>query len=654
MLIISKLEKSIGGRTLFSDFSAQLQAGVSYGLVGANGCGKSTLLRILSGVDQSFSGTFQLNKGARIGVLKQDRFDDESTPVIQVAMRGDKEVFEALEELDRGGYESEDGSADSQRIQELQDLLIQRDGYGLQSRAAAVLEGLGIPAAQHELPVGELSGGFQLRALLAQVLVARPELLLLDEPTNHLDIVSVAWLEEFLRNYPGCAMVVSHDQRFLERSVGEIFDVDYETVTHYPMGYSKFLDHKREVRLRKEIENSRKEKEIAEKMAFVERFRSKASKAKQAQSRLRQVEKIEVETLAQSSRRYPKFRFESARPGGKEALELEGISKDYGEKTVLKNVNATIQRGERVAIIGANGLGKSTLLKILAKEIEATSGEVEYGHEVQFGYFPQDHREILTQPKQTILDALWDRFPQEEETAVRGQLGRVLFSGEDAKRHVGNLSGGEAARVVFAILSTKKPNVLLLDEPTNHLDIEAIDALTEALKEYPGTLVVVSHDRYFIEQIATRVIELRPDGITDFPGDYASFVSSSQRDHLDASAIKSAARVEKQNQKLESKRAAECHTDLSRDDRKKLGNRLKNLPPKIDEMMQLLDRAEEEKAGLLSAYEDPKFFEENDAAGQAAHQAKISEQENMIAKITLDWEALEAELLSIKEQLGEN
>jgi ATPase subunit of ABC transporter with duplicated ATPase domains len=396
----------------------------------------------------------------------------------------------------------------------------------LDARAGEILEGLNIPSEVHHEPLSVLSGGFKLRVLLAQVLASLPDVLLLDEPTNHLDILSIRWLETFLEDFEGCVVVVSHDHRFLDNVCTHIIDVDYERALLYTGDYSAFVAAKSGHRQRKEAEIAKQEKEIAHKKAFVERFKAKASKARQAQSRVKQIEKIVVEKLAQTSRREPHFTFKATRPSGKVALEVEGISKAYDGKPVLENVSLNILRDDRVAIIGPNGIGKSTLLKIAMGNVTADAGETEWGHEVHIGYFAQDHHELAGAEKTELHEWLWRFCPGATVGFVRGHLARVL----------GNLSGGEAARLIFARLAVTHPNTLVLDEPTNHLDLEGIAGLAKALCAYEGTVLFVSHDRWFVSEVATRIIEIKPTGIRDFRGSYEEYLIECADDHLDADA----------------------------------------------------------------------------------------------------------------------
>jgi ATPase subunit of ABC transporter with duplicated ATPase domains len=648
MIATSNLAKEYGARVLFSDVSLQLNAGSRYGLVGANGSGKSTLLRILAGDESASDGTVTIGKRARIGVLRQDRFLDDQAIILDLAMRGDAVVSEALHEQRQI---TEAAHVDAERLAALEDLIAAHDGYTLEARASEVLEGLAIPTRLHGAPLSTLSGGFKLRVLLAQVLVGGVDVLLLDEPTNHLDILTIRWLEKFMGGYAGCAVIVSHDQRFLDNVTSHTLDVDYGTVTLYTGNYSKAVLEKQAARERKETGVARAEEEIARKRAFVERFGAKNTKATQAQSRLKQIARIEVEELVASSRRTPYLRVTPERPSGRDVLELAGVSKSYGENRVLTDVSLVVRRGERVAVIGPNGLGKSTLLRILVERLDADAGSVRWGHEVRTGYFPQDHRELLDDPDATPLEILSALCPGESPTYVRGQLGRVLFSGEEVDKRVALLSGGEAARLIFALLAVQKPNVLVLDEPTNHLDLEAIHALCEAVKAYTGTVIFVSHDRWFVSELATRIVELTPEGPRDFPGSYAEYLARCGDDHLDAEAVAAKARQERR-QAGGSKTGngdgrGGAAPDGTWEDQKKRRNRIAQLPKQRDRLLAQIEAAEARKKAIADLYYDPEFFQRTSLAQIDALQKEQAELTPKIDGWMAEWEAIELEIAAL-------
>jgi ATPase subunit of ABC transporter with duplicated ATPase domains len=642
MIDVAQLAKSYGARTLFEDVTLKLVQGSRYGLVGANGSGKTTFLEIVAGDEPASEGSVSINKAARVGVLRQDRFMRDEEAILEVAMAGDELVFGALAEQRRLVA---DGVPDAARLAELEDLVSTHDGYTLEARASAILEGLGIPIASHRQPLATLSGGFKLRVLLAQVLLGGPDVLLLDEPTNHLDILSIRWLEKFLAAYEGCALVISHDQRFLDTVATHVLDVDYGTITSYPGNYSAFASEKVAIRERKEAEIARAEAIVAEKRAWVERFGAKATKARQAQSRLKQIEKIEVGELEQSSRRAPLFQFSPQRPSGRDVLTVDSVSKAYGAKRVLEGVSMTVRRGERVAILGPNGLGKSTLLKIATDNLAADAGTVKWGHETHVGYFPQDHREVLTDEETTPLSVIWDKVPTESTSYVRGQLGRVLFSGGDVEKKVGTLSGGEAARLVFCRIMVERPNVLVLDEPTNHLDLEAIHALVESLQTFEGTLVFVSHDRAFVSALATRILEVTERGFRDFPGTYEEYLEKCGDDHLDADAVVLRAKKEQ----AVAAPAKDASASVAWEEQKKRKNRKKQLPALRDAAVKAIEDAEARKAAIFARFCEEGFFEKTPAAEVSALQAEEKELGPRIEALIAEWEALEKELESFTD-----
>ena len=532
MIAVVGIGKAHGERTLFEGVTLSLNAGSRYGLVGANGSGKSTFLRMLAGDEPASDGTISVPKRTRVGVLRQDRFLDDDARIVDLAMMGDDVVWGALEEQ-RTLLSRPEAGASAARVVELEEMIRLYDGYTLEARAARVLEGLGIPVAIQGQALRTLSGGFRLRVLLAQVLVGRPEVLLLDEPTNHLDILSIRWLEKFLGGFKGTAVVVSHDHRFLNNVCTHIVDVDYERVTVYKGNYDAFVEQKEAHRDRLEAEIEKNEKAIADHKEFIERFRAKPTKARQAKSKARLIERIVIDELPKSSRRYPRFDLKQRRHSGRVVLSLSGISKSFGENVVLRDVSLKVERGDRLAILGPNGIGKSTLLKIAMGQLAPDAGTVEWGYESHPGYFAQDHREMLEGQRSTVQSWLWDFCPGEPIGYVRAELAKVLFVKDDVDKPRAALSGGEGARLVFAKLAVVKPTVLVLDEPTNHLDLEGIEALAEGLRAYDGTLIFVSHDRWFVSKVATRILEIRADGMQDFRGSYEEYVERCGDDHLD-------------------------------------------------------------------------------------------------------------------------
>ncbi len=609
MISVSNLEKGFGDRTLFESVSFQLNPGERYGLVGANGSGKTTLLNVLSGSMEATGGQVSIPKSLHLGVLKQDHFAYESEEIIGVALMGNPELWHALSEKEAILAAGED-DFDYERFSELEETVQRLDGYSAEARAATILEGLGLPTEVHRQPLSTLSGGFKLRVLLAQVLASAPDVLLLDEPTNHLDIISIRWLEKFLQGFSGPVVIISHDHRFLDNVSTRILDVDYGTVTMYRGNYTEFLAAKVSERDRREKEIVSRQKEIAHHQQFVDRFRAKASKARQAQSKLRFIEKkaSELSVLPGSSRRYPTFRFEPRRPSGKEVLTVKGIRKAFGDNEVLHGVDLQVRRGDRLAIMGPNGIGKSTLLKIVMGELEPDTGEVAWGYETHPGYFAQDNKNQFANGSESTEEWLWTFCPGRDRGFVRGQMGLMLFSGDDGKKKVSALSGGEAARLVFARMGLDQPNVLVLDEPTNHLDLESIEALVAALRSYEGTLIFVSHDRWFVSRLATRVVEIKPGEVTDYLGTYAEYVHASGDDHLDADAVILKARREKRKK--------------SRDRRSERSGSSGASPPpaksaaEVEKEVRLLERKREDVTASLEAHEarlaeiDAAFCEE--------------------------------------------
>ncbi len=640
MISVSNLAKVYGDRTLFAGVSLLLNAGERYGLVGANGSGKTTLLNILAGEMEASAGEVSLPKRTRVGVLSQDQFLYEEHSILNVTLMGHRELWRVLTEkealLAKAGE-----SFDADRFAHLETQTERLDGYAAEARAAAILEGLGLPARVHHDPLSTLSGGFKLRVLLAQVLAGEPDALLLDEPTNHLDILAIRWLETWLRDFPGTLVVISHDHRFLDNVATRILDVDYETVQLYSGDYTAFLKAKGGERERREKEIANREREIAHHQKFVDRFRAKATKARQAVSKQRMIEKMAegMEELPPSSRRYPTFKLARRRDSGRQVLTVKGVKKAFGDNEVLHGVDLSVQRGDRLAIMGANGIGKSTLLKIVMGELEADAGSVEWGHETHPGYFAQDHRERF-QPEITAEAWAWESCPDQSIGFVRGHLGLVLFSGDDVKKRLRDLSGGEATRLVFCRLAMDQPNVLVLDEPTNHLDLESIHALVEGLQTFGGTIVLVSHDRWLVSRLATRIVEIRADDIRDFQGPYEEYVRYCGDDHLDADQVVLKARSQRRR-KAEpgaggnGRRRSPAAAGAGRD-----GRRAEQREEKLAGLLGRVETAESRLGEIDASLCEPGFYDRTPPEQVRQLQDERSRLERRVADLTARWERL--------------
>lgn len=656
MISVAGLGKSFGGRTLFADATFQLNPGECYGLVGANGSGKTTLLNILAGDAAPSEGTVSVPKRTRLGVLRQDQFHYRDEPILHVALMGHQDLWKAMAEKEKV-LAAPDHDFDAQRFSELEEIVQSYDGYAAESRAGAILEGLGLPSSIHDDPVSTLSGGFRLRVLLAQVLAGAPDALLLDEPTNHLDILSIRWLEKFLADFRGPVVVISHDHRFLDHVVTHILDVDYETVTAYPGGYDDFRKAKDAERQRREKEIVTRQREIAHHQQFVDRFRAKATKARQAQSKVRLIEKRAeaLVELPRSSRRWPVFRFEQERPSGKEVVRTKTISMSYGENQVLRQVNLEVVRGDRLAVMGPNGIGKSTLLKIMTGRVKPDLGSVKWGYETRRGYFAQDVEDHFGSGSGRRSAEAWigDFCEGRDRGYARNMMGRVLFTGDDADKPLDALSGGEAARLVFCSLMIQSPNVLVLDEPTNHLDMESIEALVDGLREYEGTLIFVSHDRWFVSRLANRVVEITPEGLRDYRGSYEEYVHFCGDDHLDvdrvvlkAKAGRRKAGARRSDIRSKAKRGGRRSSETGRRGRPRRGRLPAGRSGKDYRRQGLIRRIEELEADLRAI--DRRLADPSLYAGPAHGEAKslVDQRERDSAEVDrlmAEWEELEAE-----------
>lgn len=521
MIALNQVEMAFGDRLLFCDVNLILNSGSCYALVGANGSGKSTFFKLMTGEEELSLGEIIIPKDATLGWLKQDQFRYEDTRIMDVVLQGKPILWSALQERELLLASEDWTDAIGLRYAALEDTVLHYDGYSAEAEIATILEGLGIPLAYHHKPLNALSGGYKLRVLLAQTLFQRPSILLLDEPTNHLDILSIQWLEKFLKtDFRGLIIFISHDVEFINNIADYILDIDYGEIRQYSGKYQKFLDEKQLINAQKLIEKESAEEKIAHMQKFVDRFRAKATKAAQARSRMKMIEKIEIPDVIHSSRVAPHFNFVAKRPSGKIVCKIQNLKKSFQDNLLFKQFNVEIQRGDKIAIMGVNGKGKSTLLKVLLGQIPQDEGNVEWGSEVRISYFSQDHHELLNESV-TVLNWLSGLDTGATEQQVRKVLGQMLFKKDDVYKNILSLSGGEAARLLLGKVILESPNVLILDEPTNHLDIETIDELAKALAEYTGTLIVVSHNRFFIEKFARKIFYFSKDkGIQVVKGSY--------------------------------------------------------------------------------------------------------------------------------------
>ncbi|MCC8369272.1 MAG: ATP-binding cassette domain-containing protein [Rickettsia endosymbiont of Oxypoda opaca] len=533
MIIINNLAMSYGAKILFIDVNLHIKKGNRYGLVGANGAGKTTFFKVLLKEEEPAFGEISISRNSKIGCLKQDQFRYENTLIIDTVIAGKEELWNALQEKNKLLAKPECDEETGFRLGELEQIIYDNDGYTAEIFAAELLVGLGIKEEYHYQPLSVLSGGYKLRVLLAQGLFNNPDILLLDEPTNHLDIISIYWLENYLKtSFKGTLVFISHDLTFLNSIATHILDIDYGEIKPYTGNYDNFVREKQLVAEQKLNEHAFLEKKIATMQAGIDRFRA-GTRARQSASREKQLEKIQLPDLQKSSRISPVFNFQQNRSSGKLVLKVNDTSKSFADKMVFSKVNFTVSRGEKIIIIGPNGVGKSTLLKILLGKIQADHGSYEWGYEAQISYFAQDHHELLNE-NISILNWLTAQAEKETDRTIRSTLGQVLFRQEEVNKNILSLSGGEGARLLLAKIILEKSNILVLDEPTNHLDIEARNTLKEALVNYPGTLILVTHDRDFASHIATRVIAISYKSIIDFKGKYQEYLSKYNNDYLNS------------------------------------------------------------------------------------------------------------------------
>ncbi|MBX2835403.1 MAG: ABC-F family ATPase [Gammaproteobacteria bacterium] len=528
MITAANVTVQFGSKPLFENISVKFGDGNRYGMIGANGCGKSTLMKVLSGELEPNTGNVSVTPNERIGVLNQDQFAFEEYSVIDTVIMGHSELWRIKQERDRLYALPEMSEDEGMQVAELEIEFAELDGYSAESRAGEFLNGAGIEESLHFGPMSEVAPGWKLRVLLAQALFAEPDLLLLDEPTNNLDINAIRWLEGVLGKLKSTMVVISHDRHFLNSVCTHMADIDYGELRVYPGNYDDFMIASTQAREQLQSENSKKKAQIADLQQFVSRFSANASKAKQATSRAKQIEKIQLADIKRSSRVSPYIRFNQEKKLFRQALEFENLSKGFDDEALFSKGNLMLDAGARLAIIGENGVGKSTLLRLLVGELEADQGDIKWSENAAIGYVPQDSTEEFSS-NLSLFDYMsqW-RKPSHDDQIVRATLGQLLFSSDDFQKPVQVCSGGEKNRLLFGKLMMSQPNVLILDEPTNHMDMEAIEALNLALSYYEGTILFVSHDREFVSSLATQIIEIKDHSLVTFSGTYDEYLASQQ------------------------------------------------------------------------------------------------------------------------------
>lgn len=535
MLVANNITMQFGAKPLFENVSVKFGEGYRYGLIGANGAGKSTFMKILCGALEPSAGNVSKDVNERMAYLRQDQFAYEDQRVLDVVMQGHEEMWACMQERDAIYANPEATEDDYMKAADLEVKFGEYDGYTAEARAGELLLGVGIPIDKHHGPMREVAPGWKLRVLLAQALFANPDILLLDEPTNNLDINTIRWLEDVLNERNATMIIISHDRHFLNQVCTHMADLDYGKITTYAGNYDDFMEASTQARERQANANAKAKERIAELQTFVRRFSANASKAKQATSRLKLIDKLKPEDVKPSSRQYPWIRFEYDDKDKlhRQAVEIENLGFAYPDSEPLfKNLSLTVNAGEKIAIIGENGVGKTTLLKLLNGELTPSSGTIKWTEKAKIGYFAQDHAaDFASDENLTDWISSYVRAGGYEgsdvDTLIRGTLGRLLFSGDDVKKPVKVISGGEQGRMLFGRLMLLHPNILLMDEPSNHLDMESIESLNTALDLFKGTLIFISHDREFVSSLATRILEIKTDHtVVDFQGNYEDYLTS--------------------------------------------------------------------------------------------------------------------------------
>jgi ATPase subunit of ABC transporter with duplicated ATPase domains len=528
VLSTANITMQFGPKPLFENISVKFGDGNRYGLIGANGCGKSTFMKILGGDLAPSSGTVMLDPNERLGKLRQDQFAFEEMRVLDVVMMGHTEMWAVMAERDAIYANPDATDEDYMKAADLEAKFAEYDGYTAEARAGELLLGVGVALEQHQGPMSNVAPGWKLRVLLAQALFSNPDILLLDEPTNNLDIDTIRWLEDVLNERNSTMIIISHDRHFLNQVCTHMADMDFGTLKVYPGNYDDYMFASSQARAQQVAANTKAKERVADLQDFVRRFSANKSKARQATSRAKQIEKIKVEDIKPSSRQNPFIRFDGEKKLHRQAVEIQGLSKSY-DRTIFNNINLMVEAGEKIAIIGANGAGKTTLLRCMGGDIcglQPDRGGVKWAEHASIGYMPQDPTEdFAADANLTDWMGQWTKEGDDDQ-AVRSVLGRLLFSGDDVKKSVKVLSGGEKGRMMYGKLMFGRHNVLLMDEPTNHMDMESIESLNIALEKYAGTLIFVSHDREFVSSLATRILEIKEGEVIDFQGGYEDYLAS--------------------------------------------------------------------------------------------------------------------------------
>ena len=624
MIILSaqNIAKAFGVNTVLRDVSLTVQQGDRIGLVGVNGCGKSTLMRILAGLDAQDSGEISLVRGTRVGYLAQQNMVTSGETVWNELQKVYEPVFVMEKKLRELEDEMAHAHTDEQRFARLSsdyDRLIQRfeeaDGYAWKSMVSGVLNGLGFKPTQYDQCVDSLSGGEQTRLCLARLLLQKPDLLLLDEPTNHLDMETLQWLENYLSAYKGSVLVISHDRYFLDHVCTGIVEILMGSSEQYNGNYTRYIAQRQERFESRMRAYEIQQKEIERQQAIIARYRmfNREKSIRAAESREKPVDERAI-----------RFSFEARRRTGEDVLQLSELSKSFGEKHLFHDLTLHVRAGDRVALIGPNGVGKSTLIKIVVGEEKPDTGFIRYGSNVDIGYYDQ-HQSTLHNDK-TVLDEVWDRFPQMEQSNVRGALGMFLFTGDDVFKPIHTLSGGEKGRVALTALMLRKDNLLLLDEPTNHLDMDSREVLEDALADFGGTIITVSHDRYFINRIANRIIEMQPNGVTEYIGNYDDYIERKNRPvAVEAETGKTRTELEKEKRREKLNRQA-----------------LRQLKTRAQEAEKAVGSKEAEIAELEAQMADPALYSDAQKAADVQRVYQKAQQE--LQTLYEQWEAAEAAL----------